>query len=326
MAAASDTKQSVFHETDGQPGLEVADSTNKLKGFHSPGAPDGLEVVPNQGVAGKEVIPGSSPRLERRSWLDQPELWHLPHQQQHQPLIGQEKQAFSAAREYDPDNEAAASNWTQRRHCGMRGKWLAILLALALVVVVAAVLGGVLGTLLSSDSSENKSRGNNNGGFGIGSGGNSSGDSSQAVTGSRKALSQSGIATTFLGNDNNTLLTYYQDDSNRIIENVYVDGAWISDTSSAAAVVANATAGSPLAAISYNFNGSTWRQVFFVADDTSLWTAKATADGAWEEPEKLKIAVTGSSTNVSSTHVAQGPALAACELPCAEVTCIRSGC
>lgn len=315
MAAASDAKQSVFHETDEQPGLEVADSTNKLKGFYGPDAPDGLEVVPNQGVGGIEVVPGSSPPLDRRSSLNQPESWHLPHQQQQQPLIGQEKQAASRAREFDADNEAGPGTWTQRRYCGMRGKWLAILLATALIVVIGAVLGGVLGTVLSSDSSDSsdsKSRASINGGFGVGSGGNSSGDYSQAVTGSRKALSQSGIAATFLGNDNNTLLTYYQDDSNRIIENVYVDGAWTSDTSSAAAVVANATAGSPLAAISYNFNGSTWRQVFFVADDTSLWSTKATADGAWEEPEKLKIDVTGSSTNVSSTHVAQGPALAAC--------------
>lgn len=310
MAAATDTKQSIYHDTNEQPGLEVADSTNIFKGFYAPDAPDGLEAVPNQGEGGKEVVPGSSPPLERRSSLNQPEAWHLPQQQQQQPLIEREKGATSAAQEY---NAGGDDRWTRRRYCGMRGKWLAILLGVILLVVIAAVVGGVLGTVLSSHgSSSDSDRGGINGGIGTDSG-SSSGGTSQAVTGSRKAQSQSGIAATFLGSDNNTLLTYYMDDANRIIENVYIDGAWKSDTSSAAAVVAEAAEGSPLAAISYNFNGSTWREVYFVADDTSLWSTKATADGAWEEPQKLKIAVAGSTTNISSTHVAQGPALTACK-------------
>lgn len=327
MAAANDTKQSVYHDTDEQPGLEVADSTNKLKGFYGPGAPDGLEVVPNQGVQhGKEVVPGSSPPLERRSSLNQPEAWHLPYQQQ-QPLIEGEKHPAGEGREYDGNKEAVPSSWTKRRYCGMRGKWLAILLAVILLVIIAAVLGGVLGTLLGSDADADESRGGVSGGSGIGSegSGDSSGNSSQSVTGSRKAQSQSGIAATFLGSNNNTLLTYYQDDSNRIIENVYIDGAWTSDTSSAAAIVANASEGSPLAAISYNYNGTTWRQVFFVADDTSLWTTKATQDGAWEEPAMIEITADGSSSNITGTHVANGPALAACKSICSPTGTVNFG-
>lgn len=309
MAAAADAKQSVHYDTDEQPGLEVADSSSdKFKGFYGPGAPDGLEVVPQQGEAGKEVVPGSSPPLERRSSLNQPEAWHLPQQQQQQPLINDhEKGPIAGAQEYRADTP---DRWTRRRYCGMRGKWLAILICAILLVVIAAVVGGVLGAVLSSHGS-NKTGGGNTDQIGSGPG-SSSGNSSQAVTGSKKAQPQSGIAATFLGSDVNTLLTYYQDDSNRIIENVYVDGAWTSDTSSGAAVVAEASAGSPLAAISYNYNGSTWRQIFFVADDTSLWTTKATANGAWEDPEKMKIQPYVGGPNMTSTHVAQGPALAAC--------------
>lgn len=199
----------------------------------------------------------------------------------------------------------------------MRGKWLAILLAAILLVIIATVLGGVLGTVLSSSTSGATDVGGDTGDVDTGNVGtgsdNSSVNSSQIVTGSRKALSQSGIAATFLGNNNSTLLTYYQDDSNRIIENVYTDGARTSDTSSAAAVVANASAGSPLAAISYEYAGSVWRQVFYVADDTSLWTTRAAMDGAWQQPEEMTIDSSGSTTNMTATHAAPGPALAACK-------------
>lgn len=314
MAAAADTKQSVYHDTDEQPGLEVADSTNKLKGFYGPGAPDGIEVAPNQAShpGGKEVVPGSSPPLERRSSLNQPEAWHLPHQQQQQPLIDDEKGAAAGAgQDYDLKKE---ERWTRRRYCGMRGKWLVILVAVILVVVIAAVVGGVLGTVLPSHGSSQDRSSGSSGTVGDGSGsGSSSGSSSQAVTGSRVAHSQSGLAATFLGKNDTTLLTYYQDESNRIIENVYIDGAWSSDTSSAAAIVAEAASGSPLSAISYEYNGTTWRQVFFVGNDTAVWSTKATADGAWEPAGKLVIQPTDNTANITTTHVAQGPALAACK-------------
>jgi hypothetical protein len=316
MAAANDTtKQSVYYDTDSQPGLEIADadSANTLKGFYAPGTLDGIEVVPNQeGEGGKEVLPGSHPPLERSSSLNQPESWHVPHQQQ--PLMNGEGEG-GGERDYEVDKEAAGvpSKWTRRRYCGMRGKWLAILLAgISLVIIIAAVLGGVLASVLPSPDSSS-SRGGAGGSTSGTNGGTISGGDSQAVTGSRKAISQSGIAATFLGSDNSTLLTYYQDESGRIIENVYTDGAWATDTSSAAAVVAKASQGSPLTAISYNYNYTTWRQVFFVADDNSLWTTKATADGAWEEPKQMEIERDGSTNNITGTHVAHGPALAACE-------------
>ena len=93
-----------------------------------------------------------------------------------------------------------------------------------------------------------------------------------------------GLATTLSADGAGRLLTYFQDPAGRIVENSYLDGTWsLEDRNNInnSIVTTQATAGSPLAAISYKHGGKTYRQVFFITPTGGIMTTNSseTSDG-----------------------------------------------
>lgn len=94
-----------------------------------------------------------------------------------------------------------------------------------------------------------------------------------------QTFSNTGIASTVSAADPNHLLTYFQDPSGRILENSFHDNTWtLSNISyiNSSVVTTSAAQGSPLAAVSYDLNGLTYRQVFFTIDTGQIMSTNST--------------------------------------------------
>ena len=108
-------------------------------------------------------------------------------------------------------------------------------------------------------------------------------------------MSKTGLATTLSGDGSGMLLSYFQAPDGRIIENTVTGTDWsLADHSQInnSVVTNQAEYGSPIAAISYPLNGTTWRQVFFVSSSGEIMTTKTskttgtTATG-WSNPTPI---------------------------------------
>lgn len=108
------------------------------------------------------------------------------------------------------------------------------------------------------------------------------------------------------------MLTYYQDPEGRIIENSYLkaSGWTLEDHNNinSSVVTTAATPGSPLAAVSYVFQGDTYRHIFFLdgagnLKETNSSTYNGTIATEWSTPSIV-------STDASSSSLTVG--LAAC--------------
>lgn len=94
-----------------------------------------------------------------------------------------------------------------------------------------------------------------------------------------ETIPKTGLASVISSADSEHLLTYYQDPHGRIIENSYHSGTWsLADRTyiNQSIVTTAATAGSPLAAISYPLDGKHYRQIFFVTSTGATMTANST--------------------------------------------------
>ena len=126
----------------------------------------GLEVTERPDAP--EVVPGSSPPIERRSSLNMPETVHPGqyemNRDEHGNYYGDGKTDAAAPEYGDEARPAYMSNDAKggsgvavqesqappkpKRYCGMRRGVLIALIIVAIVVVIGAVVGGVLGALL----------------------------------------------------------------------------------------------------------------------------------------------------------------------------------
>ena len=106
-------------------------------------------------------------------------------------------------------------------------------------------------------------------------------------------MSRTGLAVATAADQTGRLLMYYQDPQGRVIENSYLNGWSLNESNVDASVVtANATNASPLSAISYLWNGHTYRQLFFINPSGVVMTTSSltTLDGiatAWSVPISL---------------------------------------
>ncbi|KAK3691587.1 hypothetical protein LTR37_018542 [Vermiconidia calcicola] len=259
-----------------------------------------LEVVGHSDAP--EVVTVSSPSpLNRQSSLHQPEPYHAApvyygdskqqyggggyysdaeavvspddHGARPSYIIPDEKQAGVTAHEVDGRKEG-------RRYCGLRkGVFIALIVAVALLLVIAAVLGGVLGTVLPKDSRS---------------------DALAEIP--LEVMAGTGLASTLSGDGSNRLLTYLQDADGQILENVYADSTWsLSDRNllNTSIVTTEAVVGSPLAAVSYQLDGKTYSQLFFVTSTGGIHTTYSTGS-TWSPP----IPITADRVAVNSIGLA----------------------
>lgn len=105
----------------------------------------------------------------------------------------------------------------------------------------------------------------------------------------------------------NLVWAYYMDEDKRIIEAEYLNQTWLSvdgEPHAVTNVTSRAAKGSPIAAVTYNFDdGAQHRQIFFYDTDGMIGTTNATNEGAWSE-------VYNPLTDITSYPGAKG--LAAC--------------
>lgn len=100
------------------------------------------------------------------------------------------------------------------------------------------------------------------------------------LTGPLQTIPNTGLTAALSSNDPDRLLTYFQDPEGRILENSYKHSIWtLSDRTNLnlSVVTTAATAGSPLAALSYSYNNLNYRQIFFVTPTGTIMTANSTA-------------------------------------------------
>jgi hypothetical protein len=122
-------------------------------------------------------------------------------------------------------------------------------------------------------------------------------DSTLSDTNNSTAVEGTGIFATFHAQNNTGLsLTsstldlvraYYIDGDNQIIKAEYLNKTWLSpggEPHIVTNITSQAVKGSPIAAVTYNFNdGAQHRQIFFYDTDGLVATTYATNDGAWSE-------------------------------------------
>ncbi|KAK3705999.1 hypothetical protein LTR37_012993 [Vermiconidia calcicola] len=264
-----------------------------------------LEVVGHSDAP--EVVAVSSPSpspspLNRQSSLHQPEPYHAV------PVYyGDDKQQYGGGEYYSgaeivvfpeedvstrpsylrPDEKQPGVSAQEvdgrkegRRCCGLRkGVFICLIVAVALLLVMSAVLGGVLGTVLPKDSKYEA-----------------------PANKPLEVMAGTGLASALSGDDSNRLLTYFQDADGQILENVYGDSTWsLSDRNliNASIVTTAAVAGSPLAAISYQLDGKTYSQFFFVTSTGAIHTTHSTGS-TWSPP----ISITADRVAVNSIGLA----------------------
>ncbi|KAK3113558.1 hypothetical protein LTR53_009043 [Teratosphaeriaceae sp. CCFEE 6253] len=249
----------------------------------------GLEV--RDVAEGPEVVPGSSPPLERRSSLNMPETVHPAqyetNNQEHGNFYGDGKTEAHAPTYAEKSRPAYMSNEAKgpsvaaletqaprkpRRYCGMGKGVLVALIVVLVVVVIGAVLGGVLGALLSRHHKSSKSPSPLPSYY----------NTTNTTTPSDSplpAMVHTGFATAIASDGSGRLLMYYQDPEGRVIENAYLGGSWtLQDESlvNQSVVTMDATPGSPLAALSYTQGSLQYRQVFYLDASGLVKTTNST--------------------------------------------------
>ncbi|KAL9078484.1 MAG: hypothetical protein Q9157_002605 [Trypethelium eluteriae] len=216
---------------------------------YSPVVDDGLVVVSDTALASKpvEYTSNNPPQVQERD--DLPEA--LPIQYNQEEVSQQNGGTFSSAdkndptRPYNQDWANQRSGKWQKRVCGLPfWGFIALLLAITIIVILAAVLGGVLGTRSSNNSSPAPG---SSGGSSNSSWNPSSGQPNSAQTGT-------GIGVTLLDGEENNPITYVQDGTNNIIENIWTPSndstnSFVNSTRST--VATDAKKGSPIVAMSY---------------------------------------------------------------------------
>ena len=166
--------------------------------------------------------------------------------------------------------------------CGLKRRTFYIVLAAVLIVALAAVLGGVLGTrsyrksnskqyanlrsLLGESKALTRSRSDpsepTNSTF------SSNSSSIQAVQNSGVSLIVPAISS-----DETVIYSYYQSPDGSIVENEHDDDALhVASNNTIVAASAGAAKGSPLAVTSWQSNGATYRQLFFLDGDGRVLT------------------------------------------------------
>ena len=226
---------------------------------YSPVVDDGLEVVPGTAPEHRPVEHSADNPPEVQERDDYPEA--IPEQTD----LKQDQnkgEGFFAPGVHDPSppysNSQYVRGWSdpqaqkaRRRVCGLPfWGFIALAVAVIVIVILAAVLGGVLGSK-KSNSNTIINDGNN--------GGSSNSSSSGDTTKPYPAQAGSGISAVQLGGDGNQPITYVQDESNNIIENIWIpsnDSANTFSSSTKSTVATDAKKGSPIVAMSYLRNAT----------------------------------------------------------------------
>lgn len=139
-------------------------------------------------------------------------------------------------------------------------------------------------------------------------------DGNDASSTPLETFAKTGLASAIAADGSGRLLTYFQAPDGSIVENSYLDDRWTLDDHAmidASVVTAEADAGSPLAAVAYERDGETYRQIFYITSTGEVMTTYSTSTSndvatSWSTPESIipdKPAQAGS------------PALGACTGP-----------
>ncbi|KAF4552287.1 Hypothetical protein D9617_10g072680 [Elsinoe fawcettii] len=186
------------------------------------------------------------------------------------------------------------SIWTKKR---------LMLIAIILLIIIAAVLGGVLGTQLNKSSNSSNSSDGNSGSSGS-NGSNGSNNNSNTTsppispntTSSSSALlsiDRTGIATTTTP-DGSSLLLYYQHPNSSILEAIIPLSSLSSSSQSYTATslsplpITDIAPGTPLSAITYTTNSTTFRHLFYARLDLrimQIYTTNTTT--TWSQPLQI---------------------------------------
>ena len=224
---------------------------------YSPVVDDGLIVVPDTAPKDKPYEHSSDNPPEALERNDYPEA--LPQQNDQKVMIQSKGEGYFAPEQNDPSppysnpqnaqTSSAPSQQGRRRICRLPvWGFIALVLAVIIIIILAAVLGGVLGsrksdtnTIVASNSTSSNS--------------SSPGDTIKPYP----AQSGSGIAVVQLDGDSNNPVTYIQDKSNRIIENIWNpgnDSANVFGNSTNSVVATDAKQDTPIVALSYVRNAT----------------------------------------------------------------------
>ena len=237
----------------------------------------GLEVVDQHNAP--EAV-DSTTNLNRKSSLLQPELYgaapyysdkkdhrsdyQAPHALSPEYEGLQYHEQHDGLQYYDQNDDKRPvvgaleipSTKTRRRCCGIQRRlFIIIMVVVAIILVIGILLGAVLGTLLPKKWAK---------------------ESDDAGI---QTWSGTGLASTLAGDGSGRLLTYFQDPDGRILENSYMDGTWTLEdraNEDLSVVTTQAAYGSQLAAISYRYDGKTYRQVFFTTSTGATLSANST--------------------------------------------------
>ncbi|KAL9097823.1 MAG: hypothetical protein Q9165_000149 [Trypethelium subeluteriae] len=254
------------------------------KASYSPVNDEGSGVVSDKVPASTpvEYTSNNPPEVQERD--DFPEV--LPSQFNQQGVSHRNDEAFSSAHKSDPTLPYNQGDWAnqrsqkwRKRTCGLPPWGLCLLLiATTIIIILAAVLGGVLGTRHTNSSSPAPGS----------SGGSSNSSSNSSSDQPGTAQTGTGIGVTFLAGQGNNPITYLQDRTNNIIENIWTPSndstnSFVNSTKST--VATDAKKGSPIVAMSY-LSGATnllTRHVVYIDNNNQLKDAisDTKSNGQW---------------------------------------------
>ena len=105
-----------------------------------------------------------------------------------------------------------------------------------------------------------------------------------------RVMSKTGLASVKAADDNRKLYAYYQDPEGNIHETMYFQGKWGLEAGESDSLVTTAARSqSSLAAVSFQYDGQTYRQLFFFTPGGSVKSVKRTGTSVWGDPVTLDI-------------------------------------
>ncbi|KAK0773313.1 hypothetical protein LTR91_022554 [Friedmanniomyces endolithicus] len=239
---------------------------------------DGLEVVPEFRLRAP---------LDRNSSLSKPEHYlQPPASMREEKIVSQDQRPYGylqdtqapevlepATYEVNVEEDVVGQVNKRSRKCGMkRSAFVWLIVAVVVIVMIAAILGGVLGSVLRTNNTQQAPPSNIS--------------TSGPTFLQTQAMDQTGLALLSPAGGS-TLYSYYLDIDGAVLENQWENGLWLTsghNISNTYVVTSDVAANSPLAAISYTMNSTTFRQLFFFDGNGLVTTVNTSGGSNWSEP------------------------------------------